>query len=416
MTIRYEQSPDNHIVVLDGRKNWSVDCAAYVYDIWYPLFGMDPIGVYNLLCRLARDGSVSQLGIKKFAEHCRIGKVKWLTLTNTLCECGFIQINVPHWDQREQGISTVYVVLDAPKEITPELFNKYVGDDPKLYRPITHWFFERPVYETPDDAYPQVIDEDDDVGGGSIQNQGWFYVEPGVVPDRTLSLLPVFDPSVEKSSLNPLDANLSDDALVERIPEDDDPLAEDSGTGTVKHIQANAASWPGKSLEDYRNDVADHQCRVAGAKTGRGEERGTAFVSAGKTKVKIDDPHFPAIGRLVIDLVLNNFGKANRELSQEQIAALTTLPVATKAGQKYKFTVADLYEQYPNEFAQWMSGLPKVIMEDHKKRMIVKNVIDYLRGYDWYGIGFESYLNACGFFPGGPVVPQPQRDQPKELS
>ncbi len=131
----YQVEEDGSISFKAGRKAWGVDIPAYAYDIWMPLIGLRPIGVYGLVWRLARDGQTKGIGLRKLALKARMGDRALKADLELLQECGFIKIETG--GRRD---SNCYTVLDIPMSIPAELIEKYRADSG--YTPLCPWLVE----------------------------------------------------------------------------------------------------------------------------------------------------------------------------------------------------------------------------------------------------------------------------------
>ncbi len=179
MTVLYKRDDDG-IRVLDGRKSFDVDIPAYVYDLWMPLIGSDAVGIYGFLCRLAMSGKVSRLGVKKLAKACHIGDKTFTKQAILLRDCGFIRIKTPKEEERKRGVSTIYTVLDAPRDISFETINSYTDGNPESYQPITWWFIdpEDQEVEIPKDDDEKEVSSNDDTVSSNDDNS----IDPLVDP------------------------------------------------------------------------------------------------------------------------------------------------------------------------------------------------------------------------------------------
>lgn len=144
MSIEYQVSRNGHYQVIPGGKKWKVFIPAYIYDLWMPLLGAEAIGVYGAYVRLGyQNDGVYGRTLNKWAQVFRISTRTLAAINDALEECGFIRIEHPSVTQKQKGFTTKIIVLNPPREVSPELIRKYaINGDPERYQLLTPWFLE----------------------------------------------------------------------------------------------------------------------------------------------------------------------------------------------------------------------------------------------------------------------------------
>ena len=143
----YDRYKSGTISLKDGREAWRVDVPAYVYDLWCPLIGTDVVGVYGMLCRLARDKKAT-LGIRELMHVCGKDSKTLRKILSILKTFGFLKMRTPNKEMRCKGIKTLYLLLDPPNRVTPTHIELAIqkGWAPQrqdwLYSPLVEWLIE----------------------------------------------------------------------------------------------------------------------------------------------------------------------------------------------------------------------------------------------------------------------------------
>lgn len=147
MTAIYNRFPDGTISLKDGCKAFGVDIPAYVYDLWGPLIGIDVIGVFGMLCRLARDNKV-QFSIEDLSSACAEDDKTFRKHLRILKTFQFIRMRTPNEQMRRLGIKTTIYILDAPSVVTPAHIEYAINEKwtPRAkgwsYRPLVRWLID----------------------------------------------------------------------------------------------------------------------------------------------------------------------------------------------------------------------------------------------------------------------------------
>ena len=110
---------------------------AYIFEVWMASLGASAIGVYALLCRLADENNqVEKFSIKELAFWSGIGDKTFLKIVKRLRDFGFIQMKTPTPRERNQGINTIFRLLQPPKELSDEAINQILATPKRQVRPI----------------------------------------------------------------------------------------------------------------------------------------------------------------------------------------------------------------------------------------------------------------------------------------
>ena len=190
----YTTTDDGGIAFYSERRPGDTRIPNYTYDIWMPLLGSDVIGIYAVYCRLERQGTVKGLSMRDLARSCRIGLSKLNRANAELEECGFIRIEKPTGYKRLMHWSTKITVLDPPREISPQIIEKYRADSG--YEPLTPWLVgeiaspksspeSAPLSEsapfTPVPEYPNGYSRSTQMGTPNEDPNGYSNIEPSII-------------------------------------------------------------------------------------------------------------------------------------------------------------------------------------------------------------------------------------------
>ena len=119
-----------------------------LWDLWTSLIGCRGVGVYTMYLRLAREGKVKAIPLRRIASVNRIGASTLNSIHETLEDCGLIKVIKPEGYKRTMHWTTQIEVFAPPMSVSANLIKKYAGS--QGYETLAPWLYEAP--ETPTGA------------------------------------------------------------------------------------------------------------------------------------------------------------------------------------------------------------------------------------------------------------------------